>query len=206
MAVLTLPETETGIETETKIYQWPRQGEWTYEDYRRLPDDRFRYEIIGGNLYMSPAPSTKHQLASVELTYALVSFVKKHNLGRVYEAPIDVILPDLASPVQPDILFIAKERLDIVREQFIDGAPDLIVEALSPGSLRHDRHTKFQLYAAAGVKEYWIADPDACTVDVYVPRGNAYVPLGHFALDGSIQSELFPELRVPVKDIFSFEI
>ena len=202
MAVLTLPDTEI----ETKIYQWPRQGEWTYEDYRRLPDDHFRYEIIGGNLYMSPAPSTKHQLASVELTYALVSFVKKHNLGRVYEAPIDVILPDLASPVQPDILFIAKERLDIVREQFIDGAPDLIVEVLSPGNLRHDRHTKFQLYVAAGVKEYWIADPDARAVDVYVPRGNAYVPLGHFALDGAIQSELFPELRIPVKDIFSFEI
>ncbi len=206
MAVLTLPETETGIETETKIYQWPRQGEWTYEDYRRLPDDRFRYEIIGGNLYMSPAPRTKHQLTLFELAMALSNFAQKHKAGQVLIAPIDVILPDLASPVQPDILFIAKERLDIVREQFIDGAPDLIVEVLSPGNLRHDRHTKFQLYAAAGVKEYWIADPDACTVDVYVPRGNAYVPLGHFALDGAIQSELFPELRIPVKDIFSFEI
>ncbi|NKQ35443.1 MAG: Uma2 family endonuclease [Chloroflexi bacterium] len=204
MAALTLPETKTT--TETRIYKWPRQGEWTYEDYRRLPDDRFRYEIIGGNLYMSLTPSPKHQLASVELTYALISFVKKHKLGRVYEAPIDVILPDLASPVQPDILFIAQERLNIVQEQFVEGVPDLIVEVLSPGNARHDRHTKFRLYLEAGVKEYWIADPDACTVDVYVPRGNAYVPLGHFALDGDIQSELFPELRIPVKDIFSFEL
>ncbi len=202
MVALTLPETET----ETRIYEWPRQGEWTYENYRRLPDDGFRYEIIGGNLHMSPAPSTKHQLASVELTYALVSFVKKHQLGRVYEAPVDVILPDLANPVQPDILFIAKDRLEIVQEQFIEGAPDLIAEILSPGNPRHDRQIKFQLYAAGGVKEYWIVDPDACTVDVYVPRGNAYVPLGHFALDGDIQSELFPELHIPVKDIFSFDI
>ncbi|HID52133.1 MAG TPA: Uma2 family endonuclease [Anaerolineae bacterium] len=204
MAALTLPETKTT--TETRIYKWPRQGEWTYEDYRRLPDDRFRYEIIGGNLYMSPAPRTKHQLALFELAMALNNFAQEQKAGQVLIAPIDVILPDLATPVQPDIMFIAQDRLEIVREQFIEGAPDLIVEVLSPGNARHDRYTKFRLYLEAGVKEYWIADPDACTVDVYVPRGNAYVPLGHFALDGDIQSELFPELRIPVKDIFSFEL
>jgi len=155
---------------------------------------------------MSPAPRTKHQLALFELAMALNNFAQEQKAGQVLIAPIDVILPDLATPVQPDIMFIAQDRLEIVREQFIEGAPDLIVEVLSPGNARHDRYTKFRLYLEAGVKEYWIADPDACTVDVYVPRGNAYVPLGHFALDGDIQSELFPELRIPVKDIFSFEL
>jgi len=195
MATLTLSRNDT------RIYQWPQQGEWRYEDYARLPENGFRYEVIGGNLTMSPAPRTNHQLVSVELTYALMSFVKKYRLGRVYEAPVDVILPDLATPVQPDILFIAKDRLGIVHEQFIADAPDLVVEILSPGNPEHDRRTKFLLYAEAGVQEYWIVDPDAYTVDVFVSRGNAYLPLGHFSSDGVIQSELFPNLRIPVQEI-----
>lgn len=182
-------------------YQWPAQGDWTYEDYARLPDSEWRYEVIRGELHMSPAPTVNHQQVSIGLAVALHVFVKNHNLGRVLEAPIDVILPDLATPVQPDIIFIHVDNLEIIKSANIEGVPDLIVEISSPGTARYDRHTKYRLYAEAGVKEYWIVDPDECAVDVYARRGNAFVPFGHYAGDGIIQSELLPELRIPLNEI-----
>jgi Uma2 family endonuclease len=185
------------------IYHWPPQGEWTYEDYARLPDDGRRYEVIGGNLYVSPAPEIQHQATSMELASELHQLVKSRKLGRVYSAPIDVILPDMATPVQPDIIFISTDRLDIITKKRIEGVPNLVIEILSPGSVRYDRRTKYDLYAEAGVKEYWIVDPANCTADVFVLRGNVYVPFGHFIRDGVIQSELLPDLRIPLADICS---
>lgn len=186
---------------DSTIYHWPRQGDWTYNDYLLLPEDEWRYEIIGGNLYMSAAPSTRHQEIILELAAIIRQLVKEKQLGKVYIAPIDVIIPELANPVQPDILFIPQDKLGIVKENFIEGVPALIIEVLSPGNPRHDRYTKYRLYAEAGVKEYWIVDPEACTADVFALRGQAYVPFGRFAPDSTIQSELLPDLRIPLPDI-----
>lgn len=183
------------------IIHWPQQGEWTYEDYARLPDDGRRYEVIGGYLYVSPAPRPNHQQIIVQLAHALTAFANQNRAGQIYVAPIDVILPGLASPVQPDILFIAGERLDIVKENLIEGAPDLIVEVLSPGNPDYVRRTKYELYAEAQVKEYWIVDPESCTVDVFALRGSLYVPFGHFGPGGVIQSELLSELHIPLDDV-----
>lgn len=182
-------------------YQWPAQGDWTYEDYVRLPDSEWRYEVIRGELHMSPAPTVNQQQVSIGLAVALHVYVKGHNLGRALEAPIDVILPDLATPVQPDIIFIHVDNLEIIKSANIEGVPDLIVEISSPGIDRYDRYTKYRLYAEAGVREYWIVDPDECVVDVYARRGNAFVPFGHYVGDGIIQSELLPDLRIPLKEI-----
>jgi Uma2 family endonuclease len=182
-------------------YHWPPQGEWTYDDYARLPDDGWRYEVIRGELHMSPAPNVNHQRLGFLLAVAIHSYVEQHGLGRVYEAPIDVILEELATPVQPDVLYIRNENLGIVGSQRIEGTPDLIIEVLSPGNFRHDRRTKYRLYAEAGVKEFWIVDPEECVVDVYALRGNAYVPFGHYVGDGVIQSELLPDLRIPLTEI-----
>jgi Uma2 family endonuclease len=194
--------TRTQTQPASIIYRWPRQGEWTYEDYARLPDDGRRYEVIDGRLHVSPAPRTKHQLVSFELAFALYTYIKANNLGRVLEAPIDLILPGLTSPVQPDILFIAQERLPIIQEKFIEGVPDLIIEVLSPGNQAHDRHLKYALYEEAGVKEYWIVDPDNCLVDVYtLYDDNQYMPFGHFERGGVIQSSLLPNLRLPLDEI-----
>ena len=96
-------------------YQWPAQGAWTYDDYARLPDDGWRYEIIRGELHMSPAPSAEHQSIVAALVHLLRSFVRQNDLGRVLVAPIDVMLPDLASPVQPDVLVILKANPGIIR-------------------------------------------------------------------------------------------
>jgi len=184
------------------IYQWPPQGRWRYEDYARLPEDGRRYEVIGGTLYMSPAPRTNHQLVSFELAFALYSHVKAKQLGKVLAAPVDLILPEMATPVQPDILFIASQRLDMIREKYIEGVPDLIIEVLSPGNPQHDRLTKYDLYARAGVQEYWIVEPDQCVVDVYSLHGeNLYVPFGHFERGGVIHSSLLPALQIPLDEI-----
>jgi Uma2 family endonuclease len=179
----------------------PKQGNWNYEAYTRLPDNGMRYEVIGGKLFMSPAPRTKHQITSAELAFSFTLFVKQHKLGRVLDAPMDVRLPDLADPVQPDILFISKDRLDIIKEMFIEGVPELVAEIVSPGSKDYDRRTKFQLYAQAGVKEYWMVDPDACTVEIYVLRGNAYALLGTFSADDEAYSEVLDGFSVLVREI-----
>jgi Uma2 family endonuclease len=184
------------------VYKWTEQGEWTYEDYTCLPDDGRRYEIIGGNLYVSPAPRTIHQIIVTKLAHALSAFTVSKNLGQVLVAPVDVILADLASPVQPDVLFITSEQRNIIKENFIEGVPNLIIEVLSPGNPQHDRRTKYELYEKAGVEEYWIVDPDNCTVDVYaLYMEGTYLPHGHFERSGVIESKLFSELRIPLDDI-----
>jgi len=182
--------------------RWPpRQGEWTYDDYARLPDNGMRYEVIEGDLYMSPAPRPKHQLVSGKLVYAFHQFLREHDLGQIYHAPVDVNMPGLTSPVQPDLLFISHKNMDIITEKRIDGVPDLIIEILSPGNPMHDRDTKFHVYARAGVNEYWIIDPDTCIVDVFVLRGQAYAPLGNFGENDKVQSELLPDLILTVSEI-----
>ena len=182
--------------------QWPPlQGEWTYDDYTQLPDNGMRYEVIKGELYMSPAPSPKHQQIILKLAIAMSQFVHADQLGEIYQSPIDVKTSDFAGVVQPDLLFIASKQLDIVQETLIEGVPDLIVEVLSPGNPLHDRRIKFELYAQAGVREYWLIDPDARTVEIYVLRGQAYAPLGNFGIGQQTRSEVLEGFVVDVEKI-----
>ena len=184
--------------------QWPPlQGNWTYDDYAQLPDNGMRYEVIKGELYMSPAPSPKHQRIILKLAIALSQFVQSDQLGEIFQSPIDVKMPDIAGAgvVQPDLLFITGERLNIVQETLIEGVPDLIVEVLSPGNPLHDRRVKFELYAQAGVREYWMVDPDARTVEIYVLRGHAYAPLGNFGVGEQTRSEVLEGFAVDVEKI-----
>ena len=153
-------------------HEWPPQGKWTYEDYLRLPDDGMIYEIIKGELHMSPAPEPIHQEDKGNLFAFFWNFSRQHDVGRPYDAPIDVILPGLTSPVQPDVLFIVKERLHIVKKGRIEGAPDIMVEVLSPWNWYRDRSEKFSVYAEAGVREYWIVDPKMRAIELFVLREN----------------------------------
>jgi Uma2 family endonuclease len=195
---LTKPKSDSA---DSARYWPPPQGEWTYEDYARLPDNGFRYEVINGELFMSPAPNPSHQTIVGEIFFVLMKLTKEQNLGRVLAAPIDVVLGEIGTPVQPDIIFIQQERLDIIGERKINGAPDLVVEVLSPGTEQHDRQKKYKLYATAEVKEYWLVDPKSCTIEVHVLRGQAYAPLGTFGPDETIQSELLPDLQLAVSEI-----
>lgn len=184
----------------TKLNQPPPQGAWTYADYARLPDNGMRYEVIEGELFMSPAPRAIHQEMIINLVIELGLYLRTHKLGKIYTAPVDVMMGDLATPVQPDILFIRRERLQIVSDR-VEGVPDFIIEVLSPGNSWVDKRKKFELYAQNGVSEYWIADPDECLVEVYVLRGQAYALLGQFVGEDVIQSEVLPDLQIPISHI-----
>lgn len=179
----------------------PPRDRWTYADYKRLPDDGWRYEVIEGELYMSPAPRTKHQRISARLQFAMTKFAQAQHLGEVLNAPIDVRLGDLANPVQPDILFIRQDRLDIIREEWVEGAPDLIVEILSPGNWLDDRRTKYRVYALAGVREYWIVDPDKRQIEVFALRGSDYEILGRFGPGERAASEILSGFDIGVDEV-----
>jgi Uma2 family endonuclease len=185
------------------LRQWPAPGEWTYEDYLAIPDDGNRYEVIYGELYlMSPAPTPIHQLVSAELMYMLQTFIKKNHLGVVLGAPCDVILDPGGTPVEPDILFITRARTHIIAEKNILGAPDMIMEILSPSNPEHDRITKFNLYQESGVKEYWIVDPQARTIEVLVLREGKYAQVGRFEGDAQARSDLLKDFQVALTEVF----
>ncbi len=173
---------------------------WTYQDYLQLEDEH-RYEIIAGQLIMVPAPSSFHQWYSRNLEVLLFEFVRAHNLGYVLDAPIDVILnPD--NVVQPDILFIARERREIIQERGIFGAPDLVVEIVSPSSVHHDYHTKQRLYERFGVREYWLVDPANRTVDVLALSGEGYISNSFASETGQVTSKVLEGLEVSLDDVF----
>ncbi len=177
---------------------WPEQGNWTYEDYRRLPDDGWQYEVIEGRLFMAPAPRPKHQRSLRQLFRTMDDFVGERDLGELFFAPIDVRLPGLANPVQPDLVFIGKEGLDIVAEDCIDGVPELIVEVLSPFNWMVDRRDKYQVYARAGVAEYWIVDPDRRTIEVFGLKGGSYTLFDSRGPGETIRSQLLAGLEVEI--------
>ena len=145
---------------------------WTYEEYYKLDDDQ-RYEIIDGNLLLAPAPDTWHQDWSRELSMLVVTHVKHHKLGKVFIAPVDVVL-DAENTVQPDIVFIAAANAGIIQRRAIFGTPDLLVELISPSSVRRDRYEKKDLYARFGVKEYWIGDPANKALEILTLKEGRY--------------------------------
>ena len=156
----------------SRVYERLPPSDLTYDDYVGLPDDGRRYEIIGGELEVSPAPAPKHQGVSLNLAVVLHGHVQARGLGTVYYAPIDVILAR-DSIVQPDLVFVTAGRESIVTARAIEGPPDLAVEILSPWSDQRDRVAKAELYARYGVRHYWIVDPEARTLEMYEPGRDA---------------------------------
>ena len=180
----------------------PSQGEWTYREYAALPDDGNRYEVICGVLYMAPAPSTWHQKAFGGIFYHLYAAVQSTGLGEVYAAPCDVIL-NPKTTVQPDILVILKEHLDRVTKEGVFGAPDLVVEIASPSTARLDLSKKYDAYAAAGIPEYWVVNPDARTVELFVLKDGVYNSLGIYYGPAVLPTQIVPDWNVKVEQLFS---
>ena len=139
----------------------------TWQDVQQMPDDGNRYEAIEGDLYMTPAPGTRHARVSKRLQYALDRILERPDLGEIFVAPYGVEFPATGEGVQPDIVFVSRERREIIEEAGIVGAPDLVVEILSPATASRDRTIKLRLYERQGVRDYWIVDPDESTVDVW---------------------------------------
>ena len=175
---------------------------WTYEDYRELPNDQKIYQVIGGKLFMVPAPSTRHQNISRNLEFIIWSFVRNHNLGEVYYAPIDVVLSSV-NVVQPDIVFIAKNRLAIVKEKGIFGAPDWVIEIVSSSTIKIDIKLKKDLYERFGVREYWIVYPEDEKVEVYLLEGGNYKLKGAFLKHDTLQVRTIGGFRINLEEVFS---
>lgn len=173
----------------------------TYDDYLALPTDGRRYQILEGELDVTPAPSTTHQKISMRLAFLLVGHVEEGDLGLVLHAPVDVVLDD-ESVVQPDIVFVSNERLPIVEESKIAGAPDLVVEILSPATRRVDRGTKSRIYARAGVRWYWIVDPEQRALEEYELVGAGYRLTARLHTPETFNPGLFPGLAVPLGRVF----
>ncbi len=173
---------------------------FTYADYLNLPEES-RYEILDGDLLMSPAPTTIHQSIVKKLTRILARILEDSGAGEVFVAPCDVILSD-TDVVQPDVFFVSRERAPIVKERGVFGAPDLVVEVLSSATAERDRTVKAKLYARAGVKELWLIDPESKTIEV-LQLGAAGFERKALAKSGeSAQSPTFPDLRVRLTDVF----
>ena len=173
----------------------------TYEDYCALPDDGRRYEIIEGELYVTPSPRRAHQRFAGNLLVTLHTWVRAQAAGEVFIAPFDVILAR-TTVVVPDLVFVSRERLDIVTDRGLEGAPDLVVEILSPDSARRDRVEKAQLYARYGVRHYWLADPDARVLEVYELTDGQYREMARLTAGTTFTPTLFPGLAISLSSLW----
>ena len=173
----------------------------TWEDIERMPADGNRYEYIGGRLYMTPAPATRHQRISKRLQQALMRILEHAGHGEMFYAPCLVEFPGTGDRVQPDLLFVSNRRRGIIREKQMLGAPDLVVEILSPSTAHRDRGIKLDLYARRGVRQYWIVDPDRDVVDVWLFGEET----GHEQFAGELPVRLGPERvgTIDLDEVFS---
>ena len=196
----TVLEERTEERTLEEILALP-PGTVTYDDYAQLPEGA-PYQLIEGKLIHSPARTPQHQIILVNVAADLHQFARKHQAGRVYLGPIDVFLGPRNTP-QPDVIFIRAERLHIIGDKKIEGAPDIVVEVLSPKTAYYDLKKKKKIYEAAGVPEYWIVDPIERSVEVFALEDGAYVLFHRVEGEGVVRSKVLPELSLDLADGFT---
>lgn len=176
---------------------------WTAADYFELETED-RYEVMRGELVMVPAPTSVHQRVITRLGTFIDMFVIENELGECFHTPIDVLLADDVV-LQPDFVFVSAARLGEVVHQtsYIKGAPDLVVEVLSPSTARRDRLVKREIYAEAGVRWYLLVDADQHLIEVFElsDRGQ-YLAVGGAADGDFLELGAFPGLRVDLSKVW----
>ena len=179
-----------------------RQAErpYTAEDLAGMPDDGRRYEVIGGELIVSPSPTERHQRCSLRLTRIIDNYVEAGTWGALYIAPFDVHLGP-HDIVQPDLIVVHRDHLNRIRQRGIEGAADLVVEIISPSSSGIDRVRKSATYAAFGVPEYWLVDPNTETILAQELRDGRYHPLP--SDDGLVRSKVLDGLVIDPREVFA---
>lgn len=187
------PDVESGHST-TKL---------TYADYVRLPDDGLRHEIIGGEHYVTPAPSVRHQRILGRIFYAVQSYLNSNPFGEVFPSPLDTLLGEF-DIVVPDLIYISNERSGYLTAKNLQGPPDLVIEILSPSTQRRDRGLKRDLYDRVGVDEYWLVDPVDDRIAVYrrEPGDTFGIPV-EYARTAILVSPLFPGLELSLDRVFA---
>ena len=179
----------------------PQQGDWTYEAYAALTADGECYEIVQGVLVMSPSFEDIHQDVIGEICAYLREQIKVKRLGRVFPAPFDVVLAP-QEVYQPDVVVVLNQHLERVKTQGVMGAPDLVVEVISPSSKLYDRVNKHMAYEQAGIPEYWLVNPHQKTVELFVLEGGKYYSQGIFRGAQTLPSRIVPEMAAPVARFF----
>ncbi|MBA4149193.1 MAG: Uma2 family endonuclease [Verrucomicrobia bacterium] len=173
----------------------------TRHDYEQLPEGSPRYQLIAGDLVISPSPGRSHQQIVGNIHSILDRYLEVNQTGEAFLAPFDVFLSDI-NVYQPDVLFIRNENLSIVTEHGIEGGPDLVIEILFPGTARFDRGSKRKVYARTGVKELWLVDPETNRIEVFHLTEDAETPVGTYGTDSVFQSSLLPGLEISAARVF----
>jgi Uma2 family endonuclease len=169
-----------------------------YDDYAAIPPDGKRYELLEGDVHVTPAPTPLHQWVSKRLQRQLEAYFEVRRLGRVYDAPIDVILTP-HDVVQPDLVVVTD--LSQVSARGIEGPPTLLVEVLFPTTLLYDRTTKSRRYAALGVPHFWLVEPAPRRLECYRLEGAAYQRVVVAERDATIESPDWPGLVIRLADL-----
>ncbi len=174
----------------------------TYEDFCALPDDGKRYEILDGDLYMSPSPFTAHQVVVGNLHLILAHFVRNKQLGRVFVAPYDVVLGQ-HNVVEPDLIYVSKANASIITKKNIQGSPDLLIEVLSESTQDRDLRDKRNIYARHDVPWYWIIDPEGPRVMELKLMDRAFAVAAELSVDASWTPGLFPQLTLNLPELIA---
>ncbi|MGH7959646.1 MAG: Uma2 family endonuclease [Opitutaceae bacterium] len=178
----------------------PQTALFTAADYREMPDDGRRYQLVAGELFMAPAPNTFHQMVQRNVLCRLENHLRQHPAGTVLGAPCDVYI-DEHNVFQPDVLYVTREHADRIQNEGIHGAPDLAVDILSPSSAALDRR-KRALLAKAGTNEFWQIDTGLRQLQRFVFAENAAKPVALIDEPETFTSPLFPGLTVETAEIF----
>jgi Uma2 family endonuclease len=196
-------EAKKPLATEVAVL-FPRQGEWTEDDFFALPSTNRKVELANGRVSVAPSPSNQHQAISMALSLALGSYVREHGLGVVRYAPHDVRL--YAGTVrQPDLFFVREENRDRFTGQVFEGGPDWIAEILSPADRHADEVVKLAEYAQAGVPEYWLIGPEDTTIRIYTLAGESYTLAAQVG-DGEVAaSTAIAGFEIAVDEVFASE-
>jgi Uma2 family endonuclease len=179
----------------------PEKKHWSRQEIVSNPDGPERYEVIEGELFVTPAPGSAHQNVVTQLAAELTMYARQHDSGVVYVAPLDVVI-DAHQSLQPDVLFISEERRNIVKD-CVEGPPDLVIEVLSPSTSSRDRVIKSRVYAEFGVPHYWIVDPSDKTLLAYQLVEGQYVLIGTGTNDETFEPILFPGLTIALATLWS---
>jgi Uma2 family endonuclease len=174
----------------------------TVQDFMDIPEGPPYYQLIEGDLFMMPPPGAFHQDIAGNVHFIFRSYLKKRPIGKVSIAPYGVFLDDI-NVFLPDLFFVTKSRLKLFSKRGFEGAPDLVVEILSPGTSRFDRTSKKIVYARSGVREYWLIDPEAEEVQVFDLASDSEEARAIFGRDGTFTTPLLPGLKISCAEIFA---
>ena len=169
----------------------------TYADYELFPDDGLRHEIIDGEHYVTASPITRHQRISLNLLYLMRFYLETHPIGELFSAPFDVVL-SFTDVVVPDLIYLSRARAHLLTPKNLQGAPDLVVEILSPSTWPRDERLKRDLYERVGVEEYWLVDPEQDVFTIYRRGAEGFAPPVRIEKRGTVTTPLLPGLALPL--------